>query len=711
VIAWMLYTLLAAGLVAGAALAADEAARLLGRPRRWAWTGGMIAAAALPMVYRLLPPALVPAPRGEAIDPAALADLMARAPGTEAHVGMLDAILAFRGADPFLQTLWIATAVAMLGALFLTYRRLRRVRASAARVEIGGVPALLTRSTGPMVVGVRRPEVVVPRWISTLSEEEQRLVIRHEWEHVRAGDTRLLMASALLVAAMPWNLPLWWMRVRLRQAVEVDCDARVLAAGADRRLYGTMLIRTAGRPGPTHLLAPALVELPSLLERRIVAMTSKSPSHRTLRLGVAAVLAVALFTAACELTPRGSSPSPTEPTLAEVLDGEESAGGTLEGEVAVEGHAAPVDALVITSKGPGSMMVTADGDTLRATTIRLRTSLGALSTGSAEPLIIVDGSRATSLSELDPNRIVSIDVFKGSSATDLYGPEAADGAVVVTTGEPSAPRLRTPRPARAPSVPEALPAVGVTISPSIVPATAGESPVSVRIAPAEPARVGAAPRETPVAVAPNTRARAQTVEGIVAVGYGTQARAPAAALRLEGVATVGYGVAEAAEAVSRNVESVEAVGYGVAEATRAMPRRISGVAAVGYGTAEATRAAGESVEGVVAVVQGSTANFRRTRAVPLTGDVSIGRGSVSRARVTDPSVERISTDGGGPGILLRAASGDAPPLVLVDGRKIDSLEEIDPDSVASIQVLKDRAATALYGPEGANGVVLVTLRK
>ena len=35
----------------------------------------------------------------------------------------------------------------------------------------------------------------------------------------------------MAVVLMPWNLPLWWQWRRLRFAIEVDCDARVLASG------------------------------------------------------------------------------------------------------------------------------------------------------------------------------------------------------------------------------------------------------------------------------------------------------------------------------------------------------------------------------------------------------------------------------------------------------------------------------------------------
>ena len=51
------------------------------------------------------------------------------------------------------------------------------------------------------------------------------------------------------------------------------------------------------------------------------------------------------------------------------------------------------------------------------------------------------------------------------------------------------------------------------------------------------------------------------------------------------------------------------------------------------------------------------------------------------------------------------------PLYIVDGVPVDSVSNISPDRIVSIDVLKDSTATAIYGPRGANGVVLVTTKK
>lgn len=50
--------------------------------------------------------------------------------------------------------------------------------------------------------------------------------------------------------------------------------------------------------------------------------------------------------------------------------------------------------------------------------------------------------------------------------------------------------------------------------------------------------------------------------------------------------------------------------------------------------------------------------------------------------------------------------GGTSPLVLVDGVP-RSMSDIDVDEIESFTVLKDAAATAVYGAEGANGVVLI----
>lgn len=60
----------------------------------------------------------------------------------------------------------------------------------------------------------------------------------------------------------------------------------------------------------------------------------------------------------------------------------------------------------------------------------------------------------------------------------------------------------------------------------------------------------------------------------------------------------------------------------------------------------------------------------------------------------------------------RSINGSNAPLVVLDGIPYDgSINDINPDDVASADVLKDASATAIYGSRGANGVILVTTKK
>ena len=95
-------------------------------------------------------------------------------------------------------------------------------------------------------------------------------------EHQRAGDTTLLSLAQLVLVAMPWNPLAWWQVRRLRLAIELDCDARVLRAEPDVRSYGTLLLEV-GRPNGRFALAgAALSDRAGDLEQRIRMMTRRA---------------------------------------------------------------------------------------------------------------------------------------------------------------------------------------------------------------------------------------------------------------------------------------------------------------------------------------------------------------------------------------------------------------------------------------------------
>lgn len=81
-------------------------------------------------------------------------------------------------------------------------------------------------------------------------------------------------------------------------------------------------------------------------------------------------------------------------------------------------------------------------------------------------------------------------------------------------------------------------------------------------------------------------------------------------------------------------------------------------------------------------------------------------------------VRSQSSSGGVPGrdltIRIRGMNtinGDATPLYVIDGIPRDNMSDINPSDIASIQVLKDAAATSIYGARGGNGVILIETKR
>lgn len=91
-------------------------------------------------------------------------------------------------------------------------------------------------------------------------------------------------------------------------------------------------------------------------------------------------------------------------------------------------------------------------------------------------------------------------------------------------------------------------------------------------------------------------------------------------------------------------------------------------------------------------------------------------------RVSDALVGRIpgviglkssGTPGQGTDLYIRGISttGDSRPLIVIDGIPDRDIDDLHPDDVESISVLKDASAIAVYGARAANGVVLITTRQ
>ena len=97
--------------------------------------------------------------------------------------------------------------------------------------------------------------------------------------------------------------------------------------------------------------------------------------------------------------------------------------------------------------------------------------------------------------------------------------------------------------------------------------------------------------------------------------------------------------------------------------------------------------------------------------VTLANPMSALEGNISGLRVQTTSGQ----PGEAPNIVLRGGSSitnpeGANPLYIVDGVIRQNLNDLNPDNIASMQVLKDAAATAIYGARASNGVIIVTTK-
>jgi len=125
------------------------------------------------------------------------------------------------------------------------------------------------------------------------------------------------------------------------------------------------------------------------------------------------------------------------------------------------------------------------------------------------------------------------------------------------------------------------------------------------------------------------------------------------------------------------------------------------VVAVGYGVQRK-----EAVTGSVASMKGD--DLRSMASANIT--------QALQGRVSGVQMDQTSTK---PGATMqirirgtRSLNASNDPLVVLDGIPFaGSLSDIDPNSIKSIDILKDASATAIYGARGANGVILVTTNK
>jgi bla regulator protein BlaR1 len=301
---WMAYAVSVSLILAVAALCAEHLARRRRTASRWYWLISLTTSLLMPTAVSSIS-IKVPQVLDSTVSQKAAAPQQVTSPHLSPFT-WIDAPMApstVETVDAMLKRGWCAASLAMSFILFVSALNLHSRKRKWETATVAGTPVYLSENVGPAVVGLIRPRIVVPIWLTQSSLAQQSAVISHEKSHIAAGDPQLLAISLCLIVLMPWNLPLWWQLRRLRCAIEIDCDARVLNEGHDFTTYGETLIAVGERQSRYIGSVVGMSESRSFLERRLRIMTSKAVKPRLITAVFLVCSSTALVVFAAQVSP------------------------------------------------------------------------------------------------------------------------------------------------------------------------------------------------------------------------------------------------------------------------------------------------------------------------------------------------------------------------------------------------------------------------
>jgi hypothetical protein len=234
---WLLCTMAMALLLSAGAWRAERLLQRRGRATRWLWLAAIAASVSVPLAW--------------------LPGVLAAMPAEQAQ----------------LKLGWFVLSAGMLLLLALRSIWLLSHQRRWQKTTLLGTPVYLSGGIGPCVAGLLRPRIVMPVWLQLIPPPQQALLLAHAQCRLDARDPQLLALAYALTVLMPWNLPLWWQLHRLRFAIEVDCDTRMLAQGHALRDYAIVLRRHGQYYSGLTGASPIVLSDPLALRRRRYLMT------------------------------------------------------------------------------------------------------------------------------------------------------------------------------------------------------------------------------------------------------------------------------------------------------------------------------------------------------------------------------------------------------------------------------------------------------
>jgi tetratricopeptide (TPR) repeat protein len=187
-----------------------------------------------------------------------------------------------------LPAVWLAGAIASLGMMATGLFGVERLRRASRRLSDGPIVAscralgsglgvargvgvaVCDRITGPVLVGVVRPWILLPAAaVSGWSVEQVEMVLLHELAHVRRWDNLVNLLQRLGEAVLFFHPAAWWLSGWARLERELCCDRLVVERTRRPSAYAEFLVALAGAPRGSGRAALALADraIPSRVRR------------------------------------------------------------------------------------------------------------------------------------------------------------------------------------------------------------------------------------------------------------------------------------------------------------------------------------------------------------------------------------------------------------------------------------------------------------
>jgi bla regulator protein BlaR1 len=265
--------------------------------RSWIWLCIFLLAAASPLAV-FLPggdsmAATMPSSNAAATS---LADITAADPAAATDNMIRAATLSALKSAAML--IWLCGFVWSLLRLFSGWREARRLRDAARplpylagllahELPANAVVKVSDQVAGPMVVGVRRQCILVPRMlVAELTEPVLLDILRHEVAHVRRRDMWVSLVQRLLLAFYWWSPVLRLIDTRLSLTREMACDERAARQSGGNGTYASSLLTSADKVLSLdlrhHLLASGIFGTSKGMTQRIrELMAMETEAHRS----------------------------------------------------------------------------------------------------------------------------------------------------------------------------------------------------------------------------------------------------------------------------------------------------------------------------------------------------------------------------------------------------------------------------------------------